>query len=263
MRGIGMKGKVFALLIVLLVLSLNTNAATPNIATSDTAALDQAVRVFYNYDEDISNIRKAIDMYNRVIRTSDSPDVLYNAYYGIAMAYLTMGDFAKLNHTDALEDYEAGKIAARRAIELNQNGSEGYFWYAGNIGRIAQRKNIIEALLLLPEFLGYLNKAYELNPESLFVLEAYAELYYQLPWAFGGSDGKSIEYIDKALKIDPGYTMPLTTLAKVYIKEGKYDEARDVLKEVLNFKDPSYRAGWVMYDKPFARKLLDFIKDKK
>jgi tetratricopeptide (TPR) repeat protein len=240
-------------LVLLLVFSLNVHAAT----------IEQANQIFYNYDIDISNIQKSIDMYNQIIKENSSPAILYEAYYRIAMAYLTMGDFANLDHTDALKDYEAGKNAAQKAIELNPNGSDGYFWYAGNMGRIAERENFLKALLILSEFTKYLNKAYELNPKSLFVLESYAEMYYRLPWAFGGSDSKSIEYAQKALKIDPHYTMPLTTLAKVYISEGKYDMARKVLEEVLNFKNPSYRAGWVMYDKPLAQKLLNSIKNEK
>ena len=227
------------------------------------ATIEQANQVFYNYDKDISNIPKAIVLYEQIIKENRDPVVLSTAYTQIAMADLTMGDFADLTHTDALKDYEAGKLAAQKAIKLNPEGSDAYFWYAGNIGRMAQRENLIKALLSLPAFLTNLNKAYTLNPKSLFVLEAYAELYYQLPGAFGGSDEKSIQYIHEALKIDPRYTMPLTTLAKVYISEGKNDKARDVLEKVLHFQDPSYRAGWVMYDIPLAHKLLDSLQDKK
>ncbi|MCL4557915.1 MAG: hypothetical protein M1491_04695 [Deltaproteobacteria bacterium] len=230
---------------------------------AQAATLRQARRVFYEYDRDISNLQKAIDIYTLVIKENNGPDVLSDAYTGISMAYLTMGDFAGLTHTNALKDYEAGRDAALKAIRLNPDNSDGCFWYAGNIGRIAQRKDFIKALLMLPEFLEYLNEAYRLNPHSLFVLEAYAELYYQLPGAFGGSNEKSIGYIKKALKIDPHYTMPLTTLAKVYISEGRYGMARKILREVLDFSGPSYRAGWVMYDKPLAHKLMDSIKDEK
>ncbi len=240
-------------IVFLLMFVFNVHAAT----------IEQANQVFYNYDIDISNIQKSIDIYNKIIKENNSPAILYEAYFRIAMAYLTLGDFANLDHTDAMKDYEAGKLAAKKAIELNPNGSDGYFWYAGNMGRMAERENFLKALLILSEFTKYLNKAYELNPKSLFVLESYAEMYYRLPWAFGGSDSRSIEYAKKALKIDPHYTMPLTTMAKVYISEDKYEMARKVLEEVINFKNPSYRAGWAMYDKPLAQKLLNSIKNKK
>lgn len=230
---------------------------------SHAATIEQAKAVFYNYDKDIANIQKAIGMYKAIIEETKDPSVLYAAYTGLSMAYLTMGDFAHLDHTDALKDYEAGKHAAWKAIAINPKGSDACFWYAGNIGRMAQREFFLKAVLVLPTFLHYLDRAYELNPKSLFALEAYAELYYELPGAFGGSDEKSIHFIHEALKIDPRYTMPLTTLAKVYISEGHYTQARDILNRVLQFKDPSYRAGWVMYDKPLAHKLLDSIQDKK
>ncbi len=224
--------------------------------------IKQANALFDNYDKDITNLQKSIDMYDRITKESSSSHELYTAYYKTAMTYLIMGDFANLTHTDAINDYEKGAAAAKKAIAINPNGSEGYFWYAGNIGKIARKKNFLEALDILPKFLFYLSKSYKLNPKSTFVLEAYSELYYELPWAFGGSSSKSIEYAKRALKIDPNYTMPLTTMAKVYIKQGKYNDAKKVLEEVLNSKNPSYRAGWVMTDKPYAQKLLYSITGK-
>ncbi|MGB9735193.1 MAG: tetratricopeptide repeat protein [bacterium] len=235
----------------------------PSVAIAKDVTLEQANEVFSNYDKNIENLQKAIDLYKQVIGSSTSKEIKAKAYANIAMAYLTMGDFAKLSHTNALNDYEEGKKAAQKAIEIDPDESDGYFWYAGNLGRMAQLKSFMSALLILPEFTKYLKKAYELNPNSLFVLEAYAEFYLQLPEVFGGSKKKSIEYAERALKIDPHYTMPFTTLAKVYISEGKYDIARGLLEKVINFKDPSYRAGWVMYDKPLALQLYDSIKDKK
>lgn len=241
-----------ALLIVCFLSGMPVHAAT----------LRKARDVFDDYDRNIASIQEAIHIYTQVIKENNRPQIQSRAYAGISMAYLTMGDFAGLTHTNALKDYEAGRDAAWKAIKLDPRSSDACFWYAGNIGRIAQRKIFIKAVLILPEFLLYLDRAYRYNPKSLFVLEAYAELYYQLPGAFGGSNHKSITYIDKAMRIDPRYTMPLTTLAKIFISEGKYDRARKILKEVLNFSSPSYRAGWVMYDKPLARKLLESIKNK-
>jgi len=232
-------------------------------AKAGIATIEQADQVFLNYDKDISNIQKAIDLYNQVIKENTNAKILSIAYAKISMAYLTMGDFSSLNHTDPLKDYEAGKIAAQKAISLDPENSDAYFWYAGNLGRMAQLKNFMAALFILPEFKKYLAKAYELNPDSLFVLEAYAEFYYQLPRPFGGSYAKSIEFAKKALKIDPHYTMPYTTLAKVYISEDKYDIAKQLLEKVIHFKDPSYRAGWIMYDKPLAQKLYNSIENKK
>ena len=86
------------------------SALGPN-ARAET--IEQANQVFYNYDRDIANIHKAIVLYEQVIEENKDPVVLSTAYTQIAMADLTMGDFADLTHTDALKDYEAGKLAAR------------------------------------------------------------------------------------------------------------------------------------------------------
>ena len=51
-------------------------------------------------------------------------------------------------------------------------------------------------------------------------------------------------------------------LARLLIKRGKYDEARQELQRVLDEKEPRFLADWTVKHTKRARELLDSIKDK-
>lgn len=247
------KLKTLMIMIVNIFFAVNVYALT----------LSDAQAVFNDYDKDINNLQKSITMFEQIAKESKDPKVVSSAYCDESRAYLTMGDQAKLTNTDALKDYEAGKTAADKAIKADPSNAMGYFWMAANIGRIGQYKGVLNSLFMLPDFKKYLGKAYEINKTDPNILEAYGEMYYELPWIAGGSDKKALEYLNESIKNDPNFTLSMVIMGKVYIKDGNYDKAREILEKVINYKTPSYRADWLMSDKPLAQKLLDSIKDKK
>jgi tetratricopeptide (TPR) repeat protein len=231
--------------------------------SSYAVTFGDAESVLNDYDNDISNLQKSIILFEQVIRESKDRDTIYNAYVGEARAYETMGDQPKLTNTSPLDDYEQGKAAAQLAIQINPTGAMGYYWYAGNSGREGEYRGVLNSLIGLPEFQKYLKKAYELDRTNADILEAYGETYYELPWIAGGSDKKALDFISRSLKSDPNLTLSMTIMGKIYIREGKYEQARKILMKAINYKTPTYRCDWAMFDKPLAQKLLDSIKDKK
>jgi tetratricopeptide (TPR) repeat protein len=247
------KFKTIMVMVVALLFTVNARAVT----------LSDAVNVFNDYDKDISNLQKSITMFEQIAKESKDPKTVSQAYSGESRAYLTMGDQAKPTNTDALKDYETGKAVGDQAMKADPENAMGYFWYAANIGRVSQYKGVINSLFMLPDFKKYLGKAYDINKTDMNVLEAYGEMYYELPWIAGGSDKKALDFLNDSLKSEPNFTLSMAIIGKVYIKEGEYNKAREILEKVINYKTPFYRADWAMFDKPLAQKLLDSIKDKK
>ncbi len=245
--------KTILVMVVALLFAVNAHAVT----------LSDAENVFNNYDKDITNLQKSMDMFEQVITGTTDPKIISRAYCDEARTYLTMGDQAKLTNTDALKDYEAGQSVADKAIKADPNNAMAYFWYAANIGRVGQYKGVLNSLFMVPDFKKYLGKAYAIDKTDPNILEAYGEMYYELPWIVGGSDSKALDYLNASLKSDPNFTLSMAILGKVYIKEDEYGKAREILEKVINYKTPSARADWAMSDKPLAQKLLDSIKDKK
>lgn len=224
--------------------------------------LREAQSVFDNYDKDITNIQRAIDMFNQVITESKDKRTIYEGYVGLARAYETMGDQSKLTQTSSFNDYEQGMAMAKSAIRVNPNGAMGYYWYAANLGRKSEVQGVLNSLISLPEFKKNLHKAYELDKTNADILEAYGEMYYELQWVVSDSNGKTLDFLNRALTSDPHLTLAMAMKGKVLIREGKYQQAKKILTAVINFKNPTYRADWAMYDRPLAQKLLDSIKDK-
>lgn len=245
--------KTLLVLSIALLFTVNARAVT----------LSDAENVFNNYDKDITDLQKSLDLFDQVITGTTDQNIISQAYCDIARTYLTMGDQAKLTHTDALKDYEAGQAAADKAIKADPKSAMGYFWYAANIGRVGQYKGVLNSLFMLPDFKKYLGKAYAIDKNNYNILEAYGEMYYELPWIVGGSDTKALDYLNASLKNEPNFTLAMAIIGKVYIKEDKYDEAREILEKVIHYKTPSFRADWALFDKPLAQRLLDSIKDKK
>ena len=226
------------------------------------ATLKEAQSVFDNYDKDIKNIQQAIDMFDQIVTESRDNNTIYDAYVGLARAYETMGDQSKLTQTSSFNDYEQGMAMAKKAIQVNPNGAMGYYWYAANLGRKTEVQGVLNSLISLPEFKKNLSRAYELDKTNADILEAYGEMYYELQWVVSDSNGKTLDFLNRALTSNPRLTLAMVIKGKVLIREGKYQQAKKILNEVINFKKPAYRADWAMYDRPLAQKLLNSIQDK-
>ncbi|MCL4478163.1 MAG: tetratricopeptide repeat protein [Deltaproteobacteria bacterium] len=221
--------------------------------------LYDAENMFNNYDKNIANLKKSIDMFNQIIKENRDSNIIYDACWMKSRAYATMGDYPTLTSTDALNDYEAGKISAEKAIKIKSDGEKGYFWYAVNLGKAGQLKGVLNALFMLPEFENYMGKAYKLNPYDPWVLVAYGALYYELPWIVGGSNSQALNYLRRALAVDSHFTVAMVLMAKIYIREGMFDKARPLIEKIINCNMPSSRADWLMSDKPAAQGLLNYI----
>ena len=86
--------------------------------------------------------------------------------------------------------------------------------------------------------------------------------YLETPGMFGGDVPRAEGYLRKALSLDPHFTRARVELARCLIEEGKYDEAREQLKGVIDERQPSYVADWVMRHRPTAERLLAEIRSK-
>lgn len=63
------------------------------------------------------------------------------------------------------------------------------------------------------------------------------------------------DYLGKALRADPGNSMIYVTLARLYIRERKFTEARKLLETCLGLKNPTVPAEFYNYSKPESEKL--------
>ncbi len=246
-------GIVFTAVLLLIVLVPARNAAA--------VTLQDAKNVFNGYQENIGNLKTSIELFDQVIRDTPAPGIVYQAYWMESRAYATMGDHPVRTRTNPLDDYEAGKRCAARAIQVNPDGEKGYFWYAVNLGKAGHLQGVLHALFMLPEFFKYMDRAYQLDPHDPWVLVAYGALYYHLPWFVGGNNDKALGYFRQALAADPNFTVAMVFIGRIYIREDRHKEARQVLEKVVHYTTPASKADWSMSDVPAAQKLLESIRE--
>ena len=213
--------------------------------------------------EAISDIQKAIGMCEAYIQANPGDNIGTAQAYGImAYGYFNIGEF-QANADDQLKSYTAGKDAAEKVINLEPEVWDGWAWYANNLGRISQLKGVLKSLFLLEPFKKHVFQAEKLSPDNPFILDAIGDMYRQLPWIAGGSMSKSKTYLERSVKADPDYTLAKLDLAITLLEDGKKDQAKTLLTEVVNATNSSWRAHWLIWEKPKAEQLLQHMDNYK
>lgn len=129
-------------------------------------------------------------------------------------------------------DFNASARLAYRVIKLGRkrvdltNLVRAYGLLAGAKGMIAHYGGPISKIINGRAVMPYLKEAKKLQPDSPSVLYGLGSYYLLVPWAFGRDPDKAIEYLEKAIKVDPKFADIYVRLAQAYrLKgdEGKYD----------------------------------------
>jgi len=175
--------------------------------------------------------------------------------------HVQKGDNAEAR-SDKFTFYERSRAIADTLRELNPENPFGHMWWAVAQGRIGQTRGVLNSLFMVPSLKRAFSHVLELDPAHTTAYDAYGVLYYELPGIVGGSLARSEEYLKTGLEIDPDYTVIRLDLAKVYIKQKRWHEAREHLTELVETTDPTFPADFVLDDKPEALELLEQIKDK-
>jgi len=173
-----------------------------------------------------------------------------------------IGDVRATTAEAKLAAYDRGREIGRRAVELAPKSHDAHLWYAINTARWGETKGVLRSLFLLPRIRQELEILLELDPRSVRAHVQAGNVLLEVPGFAGGDRVKAEEHLKKALEIDPRFTNARVDLARVYIADARYADARRELQRVVNETSPSVIADWAMKDAPRARKLLESIKDR-
>ncbi|MGQ9465217.1 MAG: tetratricopeptide repeat protein [bacterium] len=220
--------------------------------------IEEAIELYETRHLNKNNLAKSYAILAEIVK--DEPNNL-RANYELAKVYYLLGDNAT-SKEEKLKNYQQGMEYGKKAIGLDKNCPWAHFWYMVNLGRTGQTKGVLNSLSLVPEIKKEIDIVLKLDPKHTGAMDAGAMLYYELPGLLGGNLNKSIEYLSNALAIDSNYTRLYVDMAKVYIKKKDHEKARWFLKRMLEIKNPTFEADYVLKDKPEASILLERIKDK-
>ncbi|NOX37428.1 MAG: tetratricopeptide repeat protein [Calditrichaeota bacterium] len=187
----------------------------------------------------------ALDFYLKAVEADANN---YEALWKLSRAYVDVGE--KLTDKDQRKEYfKKAEEAARKAIEVNPNGSKGHLYLSIALGRVALDASPKERIRLSKEIKAEVDKALELDPNddiAWHVLGRWHRKLATLSWIekkfanifLGGvpkeaSVEKAAECFQKAIELKPDHINHHLELAITYEKLGQKDKAIEEYKKVL------------------------------
>ena len=238
------------LLVALLTVAVTAEAQTP---------VESARALVQRYHLDPTTLDRARDLLEAALAKDSQVETMIMLSY----VHFLWADTRATTVEDKLAGYERGRELGERAVELAPRSAEAHLWYAINMGRWGQTKGIMRSLFLLPTVKREIETILTLDPRSARGHALAGTVYMEVPRLAGGDRAKAQEYFKKGLEIDPRFTVLRVDLARLYIGDGRYAEARKELTRVLEERAPRIVADWTVKDVPRARALLESVRDKR
>jgi tetratricopeptide (TPR) repeat protein len=229
-------------------------------ASAAQTPLEAAQALLERYHEDLTRIERARDLLEASVAggASDVPTLL-----ALARAWFLHGEYLARGEESKLASFTRGRDVARRAVEIAPGDQDAHLWYAITLGSAAQTQGIARSLLVLRTIRAEADTVLRLNPNSVEGLTLAASIDRELPPLLGGDRARAEEMFLKARALAPRVTGPRLELARLYIDQARYDEARRELQAVLDERAPADLPRWTLKEVPNARGLLDSIRNKR
>ena len=204
------------------------------------------------------NLKQAIVLMEQLTTREPSN---YEARWRLARLRYYLADREK-DSSKKSKILQIGIDAARKAVSLDDKRVEGHFWFGANEGEYADLKGALQSLNLVKTIRKEFEAALAINPayENGAIYSALGQIDLNLPRLLGGNDRRGIERLEEGLKVGPNNAELSVTLAEVYSKKGRKDEARKLLDSVLSGNDPARSPAEMAELKTKARALLDKLK---
>lgn len=156
-----------------------------------------------------------------------------------------------------------GIDAGETAVRLMPGRPEGYFWLGADLGALAESSGSIQRLKYRGRIKNALEHAIMIAPgwRGGAAEAALGQWYFKVPRLLGGSRTKAEAYLRRALRYDPDSLMTLSYLANVVAADGRVDEARVLLQQVIDTPaDPEWIPEAIEFKRKAARRLTALDK---
>ena len=211
------------------------------------------------YHEDPAALDRARDLLEAALAKERKIETM------VMLAYVQflVGDVRATTAEAKLAAYDRGREIGGQAVELAPRSHDAHLWYAINTARWGETRGVLRSLFLLPTIRRELETLLELNPRSVRAHILAGNVLLEVPRFAGGDLVRAEEHLKKALELDPRFTNARVDLARVYIADARYADARCELQRVVNEPRPSVIADWTVKDAPRARRLLESLRDRR
>lgn len=177
----------------------------------------------------------------------------HEALSKLARVHIDVGDKIPESGPDwqerRLKQYLTAEDYARKAVEADSDSAWGYFYVAFSLGKIAGPSPIFKQIELAREIQAAVEKAMAVDPENGFAYHLYGvwqrkmaeigkmrrALASMILWRSVpvGTMEKSVEYLKKAIALNPTVISHHLELAKTYAAMGNWPLARNSFKSAL------------------------------
>jgi tetratricopeptide (TPR) repeat protein len=201
--------------------------------TSPVGTLAEA-RAAYQQRAEPVQAQAAVELFQKA--AAEDPTSYEARWEGARAAYF-YGNYTRTDASDGekMAIFDGGIALAKEAAALSPKGVEGHFWLGVLYGVYGEAKGIFKSLSLVPVIKQEMQTCLELDPaiEGWGPDRVLGRLYYKLPWFKGGSNKKSITYLEKSLAGAPTNALTRLYLAETYRSEGMKSKAIAQLREVV------------------------------
>jgi len=224
-------------------------------AQKDSSARADELFVARDYAD---NLQQGISVMEQLTAREPSN---YEAWWRLARFKYYLGDREK-DQAKKSKLFQAGIEAAKKGVALDGARVEAHFWFAANEGEYADLKGALQSLGLVKTIRKEFEAALAINPayENGAIYSALGQIDLNLPRLLGGNERRGIERLEEGLKVGPSNAELKVTLAEVYQKKGKRDEAKKLVESVLSGNDPARSPIEMEELRTKARALLDKVK---
>lgn len=204
------------------------------------------------------NLRQAVQLMEQTTAREPSN---YEAWWRLARARYYVAD-RENDQTKKARLFQSGVDAAKKAIAADATRVEGHFWMGANQGEYADLKGALQSLGLVKTIRREFEAALAINPayENGAIYSALGQIDLSLPRLLGGNQRRGLERLEAGLKVGPDNAELKVTLAEVYQKKGRRDEARKLLESVLAVTDAARSPMEMEELRTKARGLLEKVK---
>lgn len=208
--------------------------------------------------DNADNLKQAVLLMEQLTAREPSN---YEAWWRLARVRYYIGDREK-DQTKKTRLFQSGVEAAKKAVVSDEKRVEGHFWFAANEGEYADLKGALQSLGLVKTIRKEFEAALAVNPayENGAIYSALGQIDLSLPRLVGGNERRGIEKLEEGLKVGPNNAELKVTLAEVYQKKGRRDEARKLAESVLSVNDPARSPMELEELRTKARALLEKVK---
>ena len=217
----------------------------------------QSADALYADRSQLASARRAADLWAAALAADPRN---FDAAWKLARADYWLGGHVPDRERRAI--YEQGIDAGRKAIAVHPDRPEGHFWVAANMGALAESFGLRQGIKYRTPVREALETVLRLDPRFLngSADRALGRWYFKVPRLFGGSPKLAEAHLRASLTYAPGSTSSHFFLAELLLDEGRRQEARAELQQVI---DATANPEWEPEDREFKQKAREALANLK